>query len=133
MIAKPVWKQVLTENLSYKFVSLLIALILWVTIIGRRDFVYTKTFDVELRVSETLSVVAQTADRVRVRVSGSRAALRKFMDSPESHSLILDVPAADAGVVDVDVPSHAIETPAGVKVLSVRPNVIRVEIKRRAQ
>lgn len=122
-----------TENLSYKFVSFLIALILWVTIIGRRDFVYTKTVDVELRPAIENVVAAQTTDRVRVRASGSRAALKKFMDSPDSRTIVIDISGRGKGILDVDVPSHMIEVPVGVKVLSVRPNVIRAEVTGRPQ
>ena len=69
------------ENTSYKIASLFIAILLWVTLIGRRDFIYTKTLDVELKTGMGISVATQTADRVRVRVSGSRAALKKYMET----------------------------------------------------
>lgn len=127
------FRDLFTENISYKVVSLLIALILWITIIGRRDFVYTKTMDVEIRPAPELTVVAQTADRVRLRVSGSRAALKRFIESPSTQTLVLDVTDRSPGVVDVDVPINKIVLPAGLKVLSVRPNVIRAEITRRPE
>ncbi|MBK7892579.1 MAG: hypothetical protein IPJ84_17540 [Bdellovibrionales bacterium] len=41
------WKDSLFENGIYKIVSLVVTLILWVTILGRRDFVLTKDMDVE--------------------------------------------------------------------------------------
>lgn len=133
MKAKTFVRDLLTENLSYKIVSLMIAMILWVTIIGRRDFVYTKTMDVEILTAPDFTVTAQTADRVRLRVSGSRAELKQFIDNPSTQALILDVTDRGPGVVDIDVPLTKIALPQGVKILSVRPNVIRAEIVRRPQ
>lgn len=121
-------KEFFSENLSYKVVSLLIAVILWITILGRRDFVYTKTVDVEFRTAAGMSVVAQTADRVKVRVSGPRASLKKYMESMSSQALVLDISDRGDGLIDVDVPLNKIEIPLGVKILGVRPNMIRAEV-----
>lgn len=115
-----------TENLSYKVVALLIAVILWVTILGRRDFVYTKTVDVEVKAAAGLIVAMQTTDRVKVRVSGPRSALKKFMESPSL--LVLDLQDRGEGVHDLEIPSSRLDIPLGVRVLSVRPNVVRAEV-----
>lgn len=122
------WIEVIKENFSYKIVALFIALILWLTILGRRDFVFTKIIEVELLTSPQYTVAAQTTDRIRVRVSGPRASLKKFMDSTTNQVLILDISQRGEGLLDVDIPSNKIEVPHGVKVLSVRPNVIRAEV-----
>lgn len=122
------WEVFSTENLSYKVVSLFIALILWFTILGRRDFVYTKTIDIEMQTDAQHSVVAQSSDRVRVRVSGARSALKKFMEANNSQVLQIDISHRGVGVFDVDVPINKIEIPMGIKILGVRPNVIRAEV-----
>jgi YbbR domain-containing protein len=73
-------------------------------------------------------VVAQTADNIRVKVSGPRAALKKFMDNPQTQSILIDISERGDGVLDIDVPLNKIEVPMGVRVLGVRPNVIRAEV-----
>lgn len=108
--------------------ALLIALFLWTTVMGRRDFVLTKVINVELLTSENQSVLAQTADRIRVRVSGPRSALKKFLDDPKTQKIVLDISNSGEGVLDLDIPTQQIQAPMGVKVLSVRPNMIRVEV-----
>ena len=117
-----------TENLGYKAVSLLIAVVLWVTILGRRDFVYTKTLDLQLQTGPDKTIVAQTADKVRVRVSGPRASLKKFMENSSSQTLTIDLSDREEGFQDIDIPMQKIEVPIGVKILSVRPNMIRAEV-----
>ena len=119
---------ILTENWPFKLISLIIALILWVTVLGRRDFVFTKVIDVELMTAEGHVVMAQTADRIRVRVSGPRSSLKKFMDSRSSQTVQIDITQMGDGILDVDVPQGKIEVPVGVKILGIRPNVIRAEV-----
>lgn len=121
-------KDFIFENWVAKAMALLIALFLWTTVMGRRDFVLTKVMNVELLTAENQSVLAQTADRIRVRVSGPRSALKKFLDDPKTQKMVLDISNSGEGVLELDIPTHQIQAPMGVKVLSVRPNMIRVEV-----
>lgn len=122
------WFDFIFDNLSYKLVALFIALILWLTILGRRDFVMTKNIELDLLTASGTSVVAQTTDQIKVKVSGPRTALKKFMDSAMTHSLAIDVSGKGVGVVDIEVPIQRLELPLGVKVIGVRPSVVRAEI-----
>ncbi|MFN8791274.1 MAG: CdaR family protein [Bdellovibrionales bacterium] len=121
-------KSALLENSVAKLMALFIAFFLWATVMGRRDFVLTKVMSVELLTAENQAVVAQTADRVRVRVSGPRSALKKFIDDPKTQKMVLDISNSGDGVLELDIPQHQIQAPSGVKVLSIRPNMIRVEV-----
>lgn len=116
------------DNWVAKFMALVIALFLWTTVMGRRDFVLTKVINLEIVTSENQMVLAQTADRIRVRVSGPRTALKHFLDDPKTQRMVLDLTGVRMGVNEVDIPTQQIQTPLGVKVLSVRPNMIRVEV-----
>lgn len=124
------WSHAVTDNFSYKVVALFISLILWLTILGRRDFVLSKNIDLELITHPGTQVVAQTTDHIKVKVSGPRAALKKFMESNLSQSMSLDISQKGEGVVYVDIPLNKIEVPLGVKVMGVRPNQIQVEVVR---
>lgn len=116
-----------TENLSYKFVSLFIACVLWMTILGRRDFVFTKTVDLEFRASPGFSVVARPS-QIKIRVSGNRSAIRHFMETTAGQNLIVDLNNRPPGLVELETPLNQFDVPMGVKILSVRPSVIRAEI-----
>ncbi|MEK2645436.1 hypothetical protein [Bdellovibrio sp. BCCA] len=122
------WSSMLTENFSYKVVALFISLILWLTILGRRDFVLSKNIDIELVTAPGTHVVAQTTDHIKVKVSGPRSALKKFLESSLSQSISLDISQRGEGVVYVDIPLNKIEVPIGVRILGVRPNQIQAEV-----
>ncbi len=123
--------QLLNENLSYKLVALFIALILWLTVLGRRDIVMSKSLDVEIASRNDQIVMAQSSDEVRIRVQGPRASLRKFIEQAGYPMVVLDVSSLPEGVQVVDIPVEKIEVPFGVKIVSIRPKSIRVEIRKR--
>ena len=123
------WKHYFTNNLSYKVVSLFVALILWVTILGRRDFVLNKNIELDLIIGQGKTLVSQTAEVVKVKVSGPRNALRQFLQNSMNNSLTLDLSGLPVGTSEVDIPSSRIELPIGVKLLGIKPDKIFVEIK----
>lgn len=122
------FSSVITENFSYKLVALFISLILWLTILGRRDFVLSKNVDVELVTAPGTQIVAQTTDHIKVKVSGPRASLKKFLESAVSQGISLDISQRGEGVVNVDIPLSKIEVPLGVRILGIRPNQIQAEV-----
>jgi YbbR domain-containing protein len=121
------WKARIFENGSYKLVALFVTLILWVTILGRRDFVLSKEMDIEFLLPRTLAVSEVGADRhVTVKVSGPRIALKKFAQNPGT--ITVDLGRAQAGPVHAVIAPRSVEVPFGVKVLSVTPDVIGVTL-----
>ena len=122
------WSNMFTENLSYKIVALFISLILWLTILGRRDFVLSKNIDIELITAPGTHVVAQTTDHIKVKVSGPRTSIKKFLESSLSQGITLDISQHGEGVVYVDIPLNKIEVPIGVRILGIRPNQIQAEV-----
>lgn len=124
-------KEFFTENLSSKIVSLFIALILWMTILGRRDFVQSKDVDVEIWAAAPYQVIKQSQDRIRVRVSGSKNALKKFMELHQTQAIFVDVTAEGEGVHQVEIPFSKLDAPLGIKILSFKPSVLQVEVVRR--
>jgi hypothetical protein len=123
--------EILTDNLSYKLVALFIALILWFTILGRRDFVLSKSFEVELLTGPSQMIVNQSAEFVKVKFSGPRTALKKFLESGAVQLITLDVSKQPNGRITVEIPTKKIDVPFGVKVVSVRPDKISAEIQTR--
>lgn len=116
----------LLDNLSYKLVALFIALILWLSILNRRDFVAHKDLDVDFITAQSLVVAGQSSDRIKIRISGAQPLLKKYREGAQF--LALDISDKGPGVYDVDMNTSKIEVPKGIRVLSVRPNTIRVEI-----
>lgn len=119
-------KSFFSDNLSYKVVSLFVALILWISILGRRDFVTTKEMEATFVLPPGYMVASQSHDRLRVKISGAQPVLKKYKDSFKK--VAFDLTDSGEGLVEIDVPNNRIEVPSGIKVLNIKPNVIRVEI-----
>jgi hypothetical protein len=123
-------KHALFDHWSFKLVALFIALILWLTILGRRDFVLSKSIDVEVVVPQGLTLVVQSVDRVKVKVSGPRTALKRFMDSGLSQMVTVDAGGKGEGEYELEIPVAKIDVPFGVRVLQVRPSSVKVQLKK---
>lgn len=126
--AEAKWTNYFTENASYKLVAVLITLILWVTVLGRRDFSVTKTLEVEVKAANGFQVTAQTADKIKVRVAGPRNLIKKYIEDSGHNALNFDFSDRGAGVFEIDLSNNLVEVPNGLRVLSVKPNLIRVEV-----
>jgi len=122
------WTANITHHFSYKLVSLFISLILWLMILGRRDFILNKNVDVDFVTAPGYSLTTQGADHVRVKVSGPRTALRKFMGSGMSSSVTVDISDHQEGVYDIEIPVNKVDVPLGVKVIDIKPRTIKVEV-----
>ena len=120
------WKNWIFENGSYKLVALFVTLILWVTILGRRDFVLSKDMDIEFLLPRAIAVASNVDHRVHVKVSGPRMALKKFEQNPGT--ITVDLGKAQLGQVRAVINARAVDVPFGVKVLSVSPDVLNVTL-----
>ncbi|MBX2996075.1 MAG: hypothetical protein KF681_14710 [Bdellovibrionaceae bacterium] len=123
------WKAVFFENFSYKVVALFISLILWVTILGRRDFQVTKNVELDLAVATGVVLESQSVDHVKVRVAGPRTALRKFLETGATQVLNVDVSGYKPGTYRVTIPTQKLDLPFGVKILSVKPAEIEIHLR----
>ena len=114
------------DNFSYKLVALFIALILWLSILNRRDFILTKDLEVDIVTAEGLIVAAQSSAQIKVKVSGTQPALKKYREA--SQILAFDMSDKSVGFYDVEMNASKIDVPTGIKILGIRPQTIRVEI-----
>lgn len=122
-------KSSLLDNFSYKVVALFISLILWLSILNKRDFIVTKDLELDFVTSEMLVVAAQSSAQLKVKVSGPQPILKKYRES--SQILAFDLSEKPAGFYDVDMNASKIDVPKGIKIIGIKPNTIRVEIVQR--
>lgn len=121
------WKRWIFDNGSYKLVALFVTLILWVTILGRRDFVLSKDMDVEFLLPRSITIAESNIERrVTVKVSGPRMALKKFAANPGT--ITVDLMKSQPGPARALITPKNVEVPFGVKVLSVNPDLIRLTL-----
>ncbi len=116
----------LFDNMSYKLVSLFIAFVLWISILGRRDFVATQEVEINFVSSSGYSILSQSNDRVKIKISGQQPLMKKYKDKIQV--INVDVTDKEPGVYDIDIMASRFELPAGLKILNIRPNSIKFEI-----
>lgn len=66
------------DNLSYKFVALGVALVLWFSLLGRRDSTLMKDYQLEVLLAPEMELSIPVPEFVRVEVMGPRVALKKL-------------------------------------------------------
>lgn len=121
------WKHTILDNGSYKLVALFVTLILWVTILGRRDFIFAKDIELDYQVPKHLRLRAgDIPQKVTVRVSGTRMALKKF--SKASEVVPVDLTRADPGPYRFVITPRVLDLPVGVKVISITPEVLSLNV-----
>jgi YbbR domain-containing protein len=125
------FQSLIMENGSYKLVALFVTLILWVTILGRRDFITSKDVDVEFLLPKSMVIAGSIEQRVSVKVSGPRIAIKKFSQNPGT--ITLDLARAHIGNNRVVITARNVEVPFGVKVISVTPDLISVGLTKNTQ
>ena len=114
------------ENGSYKLVALFISLILWLSILGRREFVVNKEIEVDFTVAENLLVTGQSSGKIRIKLSGPQPLLKKYKEATQT--LLINLVDKPAGMYEIEMNATKIEVPVGIKILSVKPTQISVEI-----
>lgn len=117
----------LSENLSYKIVALFVTLVLWLTMLSRKDSVLTRELPVQYLVAQNYVLANEPKKVVRVKVSGSRSALKKFSQSDDG--VPVDLTRLSDGRHLIRLNQEILNLPLGVKVLSIDPDEIEANIK----
>ena len=127
------YSQLLSENASYKFVALVVALVLWLTMQGRRDTVLTRDMEMQVMLAPGLTISNPIPPTIKVEVAGPRVALRRLAERTEPFTV--DLAQARVGRQLVRLTKDSLNLPLGAKVLSIQPQeflavIVEVEVKK---
>jgi YbbR domain-containing protein len=121
----------LTENISYKVLASLITLILWVSVMGRGDYVINRTIKVNLIVPIGYELGHQSTKEVQVKLEGPRNRLLQYSSLREDRPINLQIEHSVVGQFEMPITFDQLEIPNGIKLLSIKPNSLRVELKKK--
>lgn len=124
-------KRLLTENLSYKLVSLSIALILWVSLLNRRDFELKEVVKLDVVTGSQMRVVSVVPEQFEVQLSGQRKAIFKLRNSLKIQDLAIDISRRGEGQFEVLIPFEDLKLPPGIRIVGVRPDSVKVKVEKR--
>lgn len=111
--------RIITENLSYKLIGLVVTLVLWLSMIGSKDSVLTKDYQLQILLPSKTELAHPVPDFVRVEVIGPRVALKKL--GQMSNVYTVDLSNAGTGRKTVRLTPEGVNLPLGTRVVSVDP------------
>jgi YbbR domain-containing protein len=118
----------LTVNLGTKLISVAIAIVLWVIVLGSRNVEVTKEVPLEVITPGELVASNEIPTRVAFRLSGPKAFLRAELDRVEE-PIRVNLADKKPGIVTYRFFSDNIRLPIGVKVVSINPPTILIKLE----
>ena len=120
-------KSLLSENLSYKLVALGVAMILWMSMLSKKDSTLSKDFEVQLLLPTNIENVAPVPPLVRIEVAGPRLIIKKL--NQMSPVFTVDLTSAKLGRQLVRLSHEGLNLPIGARILSLEPSEFFVVLK----
>lgn len=115
-------------NTGAKVVSVVVAIVLWVVVLGSRAVEVTKEIPISVTTPADLVVSNDIPEKVLFRLSGPKAFLRAILDRPED-PIRVNLSGAKAGLVTYRFFADNIRLPIGVRVLQVNPSSMIVKLE----
>lgn len=128
MIKRPSssWSDRIKANWNYKILSFLVAVVLWISVIGQREAKIRYDFSLNFLTSPNQTVTESSVDFVQVELAGAPVRLKKL----KSQILSLDIDLRNkTGEQLVKLNEDRFDLPIGVKVLSIRPSSIKTHLE----
>lgn len=120
-------RQRFADNLSYKFVALGVAIILWMSMLGRKDSTLMKDFELQVLLPPGIEMQTQVPQLVKVEVAGPRVALKKI--NQISPVFTVDLTGAAPGRQIVKLTREGLNLPIGSRILTIEPSEFTVVLR----
>ena len=114
------------ENLSYKLVALGVAILLWLSMLGRKETSMLKDLEVQVQTAPGLEMSGAPLPLIRAEISGPRVAIKKINQMNPIYTV--DLTNAAEGRHLVQLSRQGVNLPVGARVLSLEPSDITVQI-----
>jgi YbbR domain-containing protein len=124
-------KQFLTHNIGWKLLSLLIAVVLWISVAREPELATSLSVPVELKnIPDDLDIGSNVPDRMHLEVRGPSGRLSR--DNLAGAALILDLADAHAGERTYTIRASNFNLPSGVTFYRAVPSQITLRFDRLA-
>src|SRR5271155_3041239 len=116
-------KQLFTRNLGWKFLSLVIAIALWIAVAREPEVATSLSAPVDFKnMRDDLDIDGNLPDRVRLELRGPSGSLTR--DSLAEVAVVLDLADANAGERTYSIRGRNLNLPAGVVFYRAIPSQI---------
>lgn len=127
MFFQKAW-QAVSNNLGTKAISVIVALVLWVVVLGSRNVEVVKEVPLELITPTELVAGNDVPEKIAFRLSGPKAFLRSLLDR-QDEPIRVNLSAGKPGLNTYRFFQDNIRLPIGVKVVSITPPAILVKLE----
>jgi hypothetical protein len=127
-VARVLWANLLAYNFALKAVSVLVAMVIWLIVIGSRKVELTKEVPLQILKAADVVIANEIPDRVTFRLSGPKAFLRGLVDRPDV-PIKINLSAARPGLVTYRLGPDNLRLPLGVEMISVHPTSVLIKLE----
>ncbi|HSD87076.1 MAG TPA: CdaR family protein [Kofleriaceae bacterium] len=120
----------LLENLGLKFLSVVLAITVFLLVNTDRDREISARIGVSYTMPDDKVLVSERLEEVRVTIKGPYQRMRRF-DEREIERINIDLRHSPSG--DVAIRPDMISLPAGLRVTSISPKTVHVQFDRRVE
>lgn len=120
---------VASANFGTKVISVMIAIVLWIIVLGSRNVEVVKEVPLEVITATDVVAANEIPERIQFRLSGPKAFLRAVSDRREEPIRVNLSSAKPGHLVTYNFFSNSIRVPIGVKVLSINPAALLVKLE----
>jgi len=128
------WKRLFTRNWGLKFASLILAMILWLAVIGQEKIQSEKILTVRLEIHnrpQQLLLVEPPPDFVNVT---ARASVRQLPEITDLNvHVALDLTNATVAQTQYALNRNMVSLPAGAELKELSPSMVTLKLERRAE
>lgn len=119
------------EHFGYRLIALFIAMILWVTVISQRETISIQKMKIQFVVPSEFKIEGPGSADIEVRLEGTRPNIRRFLERHWVSNMVVPVRNPSLGLSTVDVPVKELQLPPEIKVLSISPREVVLQIKKK--
>jgi len=123
-------KSIFLGNLGLKLFSLLIALLLWLFVMGAEDITITANIRMSIQSADDKVLVSDVPDRVNVTVSGPWASVKGW--DWKNHLVDLDFRDLELGPTVIYLEESKLKLPPGLTLERVNPSEITINYAKKA-
>jgi hypothetical protein len=98
---------------------------------GRGDYVINRSVKLKINFPDKYSLINQSTKDVQIKLEGPRNLLLQYSDIREDIPLEFNLDHPIEGALDLPITIDKFDIPSGIRLLSIKPNYLRVELKRK--
>lgn len=120
--------RILFNNIGVKSVSVIIAFLVWVAVLGSKKVEVSKEIPLQILTAPKVVVANDVPQKVTFKLSGPKAFLRGVLNRPEL-PIVVNLTGTNPGLVTYRFFSDSIHLPIGVKAVSITPQAILIKLE----